>query len=117
MQSLQEVFQRSQNHKKNLKDLKAQLREALASDGAYKGIAEQMKGLRERKKQIEQTTKEHFAGELLKMDELDMDISSDADMMMDIALSMLAKGERIEVTDTFGNVFEPVFKVSFKKVK
>ena len=115
MQSLQEIFNRTQELKKKQKDLRATWKDALASSSEYQELIEKATALRERKKQIELTIKEQYASELIKIDDIQIDLASDAEMMADIALSMLAKGEPIAVTDEYNNAYEPLFKISFKK--
>ena len=46
-----------------------------------------------------------------------MDIKADSDLMTDAAVTMIMKGERVEVQDEFKNVYDPVFSVKFKKAK
>ncbi len=115
MQSLQEIFKRTQELKKKQKDLKSAYNDALKTSLEYQEITEKTKALKERKKQIEITIKDQFASELTKLEDLKIDLASDAEMMTDMAVSMLMKGETIEVKDEYDNAYEPVFKVSFKK--
>ena len=117
MQQLQEVFARVQVAKKKKKDLETAYKDALSSSLEYQEIGEKLKTLRERKKQIEITIKDQFSGELTKIDDLKIDIASDMEMMTDIAIGQLMKGETVEVKDENENTYEPVFKVSFKKSK
>ena len=116
MQSLQEIFQRTIELKKKQKDLRASYKEALNGSLEYQEIVEKMKTLKEKKKQIEATTKEQFAAEFTKLDDMAIDLASDTEMMTDMAISMMMKGETVEVKDHYDNTYEPVFKVSFKKV-
>ncbi len=116
MQNIQEVFARIQESKKKMKDLKVMYKDALASATEYQDILEKMKTLRERKKQIETTIKQDFVGELTKMDDLKIDIASDLEILSDIALSQIMKGETVAVVDEYDNEYEPLFKVNFKKV-
>lgn len=115
MQDIQEIFNRIQENKKKQKDIRSAYKSALESSGEYKEICEKMKTLRERKKQIENTTKESFAGELTKLDDLKIDLESDAVVLSDLALSSFVKGNTVQVVDEYNNKYEPVFKVNFKK--
>lgn len=116
MQNIQEVFLRVQENKKKLKDLKETYKDALANEIEYKSIVEQLKTLREKKKQIEYMVKESFKGEFTQMEDLQIDIKSDQEMLSDIALSQVMKGETVEVKDEYENGYEPNFSVKFKKV-
>ncbi len=115
MIDIQEIFNRIQETKKKQKDIRSAYKEALASSEEYKEIKEKIDTLRARKKQIEASIKENFAGELTKLDDLKIDLESDAVMLSDMALSKLMKGETVQVTDQYNNNYEPLFTVRFKK--
>jgi len=116
MQNIQEIFTRIQVAKKTKKDLEVAFKDALSTSLEYQEIGEKLTTLREKKKQIEATIKEQFAGELTKIDDLKIDIASDMEMMSDIAMTIIMKGETIEIKDQYDNEYEPIFKVNFKKV-
>ena len=115
MIDIQEIFNRIQETKKKQKDIRSAYKEALAASEEYKEIKEKIDTLRARKKQIEASVKENFAGELTKLDDLKIDLESDAVMLSDMALSKLMKGETVQVTDQYNNNYEPLFTVRFKK--
>ena len=116
MQDIQEIFTRLQEAKKKQKDLKSAYNDALKSAQEYQEILDKAKTLRERKKQIEQTIKEQFSGELTKLEDVKIDIASDVELLSDIALTQVMKGETVQVTDSYNNSYEPLFVVRFKKV-
>ena len=116
MQSIQEVFARLQENKKKQKDLRSAYKDALETSLEYQEITEKLTALREKKKQIEQTVKEQFANELTKLDDLKIDLSSDLEVLTDLAMTQLMKGETVEVKDEYENTYQPVFKVNFKKI-
>ncbi len=115
MASLQEIFIRTQAIKKKQKDLRSAYKDALHSSLEYEEIEEKLKLLKERKKQIETATKEQFASEFTKLEDMSIDLASDQEMMTDMAIAMMMKGESVEVKDEYENTYEPVFKVNFKK--
>jgi predicted nuclease with TOPRIM domain len=115
MQDLQEVFNRMQEVKKKQKEIRSTYKEALDSSEEYKEVSDKLKSLRERKKQIENTIKESYAGELTKLDDYKIDLESDAEMLNDLALTKLMKGETVQVVDEYNNTYEPLFTVKFKK--
>lgn len=117
MQNLQEIFNRIEANKKELKDLRQAYKDALLQTGEHQDVVDQIKTLRERKKQIEQTVKDQFSSEFIKMDDIKIDIESDIEMLTDIALNKYVKGETVAVTDEYENEYEPIFAVKFKKVK
>ena len=115
MATLQEIFTRIQKAKKKQKDLRAAYTDALKSSLEYQEIIEKLRAFKEKKKQIEQTTKEQFKHEITELEDIKIDIASDQEMLTDLAINQLMKGETIEIKDEYENTFEPVFKVSFKK--
>lgn len=117
MQNLQEIFSRVQKAKTRQKEIKEIYRDALAGTPEYGELNDKLKTLRERKKQIEQTIREQFSHELTELEDLQVDIESDNELMSDVALTQLIKGETIEIKDQYENEYEPVFNVKFRKVK
>ena len=115
MQDLQEIFNRIQQAKKKKKDLETAYKDALATSLEFQEIKDKLKTLREKKKQIEITIREQFSSELTQIDDLKIDIASDMEMLTDIAMTKLMKGETVEVKDEYDNAYEPTFKVTFKK--
>ena len=116
MQQLQIVFLRVEENKKKLKEIKSNYKDALAESIEYKSIIEQLKTLREKKKQIEKHTQEVMSSEITKMEDLKIDIQSDMEMLSDIAITQLMKGETIKVENEYEQEFEPRIKVNFKKI-
>ncbi len=117
MQDIGEVFTRIQENKKRLKDLRSAYTDALSSSQQYVDIKEELTVMREKMKSLEATIKEGFSGEFTQMDDIKIDIASDMELMTDIAMTRLMKGETVAVTDQYDNEYEPSFKVNFKKVR
>lgn len=115
MQNLQEVFIRIQEAKKAQKDIRDMYKDALANTPGYQDIVDEMKTLREKKKSIETSVRESMSAEWTKMDDLKIDIESDQELLSDIAMTKLMKGETVTVIDQYENEYEPAFKVTFKK--
>ncbi|MBP7992173.1 MAG: hypothetical protein KAZ30_00795 [Candidatus Magasanikbacteria bacterium] len=116
-QNLQEIFARVEKAKSRQKEIKTIYRDALASTPEYEEINDKLKALRERKKQIENTIKENFGSEITELEDLKVDIDSDMEMMSDLALTQLIKGETIALKDEHETEYEPVFAVRFRKMK
>ncbi|HYE60281.1 MAG TPA: hypothetical protein VEA18_03810 [Candidatus Kapabacteria bacterium] len=115
MQDIQAIFSRIEEAKKKQKDLKAAYKDALNASPEYIDINDKAKALREKKKQVEQTIKDSFASELTKIEDLQIDIASDMELINDIAMTQIMKGETVQVVDQYGNNYEPIFSVKFKK--
>lgn len=116
MQDIQEIFNKIEESKKEMKELKSAYKEALEGVQEYQVLQEEMKAMREKRKRIEQTTREHFSSEMTKIEDLKIDIESDMEMISDIAIAKISKGESIGITDKYSNEYEPIFRVKFKKV-
>ncbi|HLD30628.1 MAG TPA: hypothetical protein VJB41_00280 [Patescibacteria group bacterium] len=115
MKDLQEVFTRLQKTKKKQREINAAYKEALSKTLEHKNIVEELKKLKEQKNKIEQSVKTDFKTELDELDGLKADAETDQELLSDIALNTLVKGETVKVTDEDNNDYEPVFNVKFKK--
>lgn len=113
---LQTVFNRVEKSKRRAKEIKTIYRDALGSNEEYKEVLQKLRALKERKKQIENSVKEQFNTELTELEDLLIDIASDKEMMTDMALTKLVKGEVIQLRDEHDNEYEPVFGTKFKKI-
>lgn len=116
MQDIQQIFNRIQEAKKKQKDIRKMYKDALDGVMEFQEIQEKMKSLREKKKRIETTIKEQFSSEITKLEDLKIDLESDAQLLADIALAKVSKGELIEIKDQDENEYEPIFNVKFKKI-
>lgn len=115
MQDIQEVFARIQEAKKAQKEIRDMYKDGLANTPGYQEIVEEMKTLREKKKSVETAVRESMASEWTKLEDMKIDIDSDQELLSDIAMTKIMKGETISVTDQYDNEYEPAFKVTFKK--
>ena len=116
MANIQEVFIRIQETKKEQKEIKAMYRDALQNSNAHKDVVDEIKKLRDRKKQIEDGLKDEFRSEFDKLETLKNDIDNDNMLLSDAALSQLMSGKTVEVQDSYDNKYEPLFSVRFKKI-
>lgn len=116
MVDIQEVYNRMQEVRKKQKDIRAALKDAMATSAEYQEILEKIKTLRAKKQQIEAAIRSGFTSELEKMEEYALDIRSDNILLSDAAMTKLMKGETVAITDEYDNKYEPIFSVKFKKV-
>ena len=114
---MQEIFDRIQNSKKEQKKIKDMYKQALENSEEYHRITEELKQLKEKKKQIENQVKEELSSELEELEKLKKSISDDQQLLSDVALKKVSKGESVEVTDENSAQYEPVFTVKFRKAK
>ncbi len=117
MQTIQEVFDRVKQAKKEAREIKKSYKEALALSGEYGRVVEELKMLKEKKKRLEAEVQKEMQKEFDKLDELKRAIEDDQTLMSDLALQHLVKGEKVGVTDEYQNSYEPVFQVKFKKAQ
>ena len=116
MPKLQEVFNRIKELKEEQKKINKSYRDALDNSQEYKEVLEKLKMFKEQKKQIEERINNDFESELSRLETIKLDIQHDTEMMSDLALNQLVAGKPVEVKDKHDNDYEPLFKVSFKKI-
>ena len=115
MKDIQGVFDRIREIKKEQKELKEMYKDALVQADKYEEITEQIKELREQKKQIEARIQAEMGKAYEKLEDLKHEMESEKEMMNDIAISTLMKGETVVVTDEYQNSYDPQYSVKFKK--
>jgi hypothetical protein len=114
MQSIQEIFNRLQERKSEQRQMRLLYKDALESSGEYRELLDKLEELKAKKKQLELEAWDTI-GNKDKFDFIKLDINSDKELLNDIALSTLMKGETVKVVDRDNNEYEPKFNVSFKK--
>ena len=115
MQNIQEIFNHVREMKKEQKDLRDMYKDALVQADEYEEIVEKITVLREKKKEIEMRIQAQLGRAYEKFEDLKHEVETEKEMMNDIALSTLMKGETVVVKDEFDNDYEPNWKVAFKK--
>lgn len=115
MQNIQDVFNHIREMKKEQKDLRDMYKDALVQADNYEEIVEQIATLREKKKEIEMRIQSQLGRAYEKLEDLKREVETEKEMMNDIALSTLMKGETVIVKDEYDNEYEPNWKVGFKK--
>lgn len=116
MSKLQEIFERIQKTKKDQKEIKAMYKDALKNSSKYQEVLEELDALKAKKKEIEAAVKEDFSKEFDKLEVLKNDLTNDKQLLADAAMSKVAKGEKVEITDANNTQYEPIFSVKFKKI-
>lgn len=117
MANLEQVFDRISEIKKQQKDIKTSYKDALVTSQSYQDVVEELKKLKEKKKNIELAIREDFSYEFQKLEDLKIDLASEQEVLSDIALTKLMKGESIALKDKHDVEYEPVFSVKFKKIR
>ena len=115
MQNIQEVFNKIREMKKEQKDLRDMYKDALIQADKYEDIVEEIKVLREKKKEIETRIQGQLGRSYEKLEDLKLETETYKEMLSDVAISTLMNGETVAVKDEFNNAYEPIWKVNFKK--
>lgn len=112
---IQLIYDRESKSKQELKEIKLMINDALLNSHEYQRKLEEIKTLNQEKKEIADKIKADFTSELSHADTLKLDIDNDKMLMVDEALNQLMKGETVEVEDQYGNNYDPIFSVKFKR--
>ncbi len=116
MKDPQEVFNELQRVKSRQKSIRKEYRELLAQDRAYQSAKEEYDASRKKKKLAEQAVQEQMGPAYAELDELKAERAALEEMLSDIAVSAVSKGENITIVDADHNEYVPCYKVSFKKI-
>lgn len=116
MPELQDIFNRVKTKKHEKKKISESLRDAFSNSKPYQDLVEEYGRLKEKKKSLEAEIKRDFENDMAMMEQIKTDIQTDIQLMSDLALNSLMKGETIEITDEYDVKYEPLFTVKFKKL-
>jgi septal ring factor EnvC (AmiA/AmiB activator) len=117
MKDIQEIFNQIKDIKKEQKDIRSEYKDMLAQADDYEVIIDKATELREKKKQIESIVQQKMGLRWQRMEDLKIEKEKLDEMISDIAISSVAEGKPISITDEYQNEYEPVYKVVFKKIK
>ncbi len=112
---LNELFKRINDQKKERKKLQETYKDMLANSKPYQDAAEALIDAKAKKMQLEATIRAEFQQEQSELEKLKTSMEADKQLMADLALTKLMKGEPVEITDENDTKYEPVFSVRFKK--
>lgn len=115
MHDLKEIHARIRAKKDEKKKVNSVFKDSLAQSKPYQDVLEELKRLKVKKSQIENEIRADFGKELEQMERLTLDVKSDEVLLTDVSLTMLMKGQTLELTDENDVKYEPVFKITFKK--
>ena len=116
MRDIQEVYNELQEAKKAQKSIKKEYRDALVNANEYEETVVKYKEIRDKKKQIETMTQSRMG---LRWDELERLKAKAAEleqMVTDIAMTTIMEGKTVALKDEYDNSYEPVYKITFKKI-
>lgn len=113
---IKEVYNRVQDNKKLLKELKKSARDVLETHQPYMELNDVIKQKRKELKALEAQLLISNMVDLDQMNNLKIDVKTDEDMLKDLALTLLMKNEQVELIDKYENKYIPELRVAFKKV-
>ena len=116
MRDIQEVYNELLETKKGQKDIKREYKDALLSANEYEETVDKLTELREKKKQIETITQGRLGARWDELERLKAKADELATMLTDIAMTELMAGKTIALKDEYDNNYEPVYKITFKKI-
>ena len=111
MKNPQEVFDRIQELKKEQREVRKDYKYLLDNSGTYAELTEEMKVLRDKKKKIEEANMPD------RLIELKDSITELNEMLSDIAVNTLLSGKSVYLKDSNDTEYEPIHKITFKRVK
>lgn len=111
---IEEVFNRLEDKKKQLRDRKERMKDELKNHTRYMEIEEEIATLKRERKEIEmsaitQADKEEIEG-------IKLDIRTDKELLTDLTLNKYVAGESCEIIDDHRRPHQPVFSVKYAKV-
>ncbi len=116
MRDIQDIFNELEEIKQEQKRIRKDYKDMLANDGEYQLLKEAYETARAAKKDMELSIQASMGGAYERLEELAKERKALEEMLSDIAMTHLLKGESIEISDKNHNNYEPVYKISFKKV-
>lgn len=115
MQDLNEVFKKINEEKKERKRIQEIYKDLLANSKPYQDAVDALADAKAKKQQIETSIRAEMPTEMDELDRIKQHIEANKQLMTDLALTKLMKGETVEIKDEQDTTYEPVFSVRFKK--
>jgi len=115
-QNMQEVFDKIQEHKEVRKEVGREYRDALVQSSGYEDVREEIKKLRDKKKALESAVQAEMGSRYEELEKAKKEIENLDQMLTDIAMTTLMKGESINLKDKNNAEYEPSYKITFKKI-
>lgn len=117
MPEIQEIYDRVKEFKAQQKLIRDAYKSELSHHSEYQEIKDELEKFRIQKKEIENVIKQGMIKDFEKLEDLKLDIEADTEMISDMAFNKLMKGEKVEISDEFGNKYDPVIIVKFQKAE
>ena len=115
MPDLKEIHARIRAKKDEKKKVNVIFKDVLAGSKPYQDVLEELRKLNMKKIQLKQELWSDFGTELEQLERLTLDVKTDEILLTDLSLTMLMKGQALDLTDENDVKYEPVFRITFKK--
>ena len=112
-----EVLERIKFDKHRRKAIKAMFKEALEQNGRWVAIKEEFDKTKARLKQAEMAVLADYKSGVEELERLNLSIKDDTQLLSDITLTILMKGEEVRLEDAEGKRYEAHLKVDLKQLK
>ncbi len=117
LQRIKELHQEILEKQKKKKDLGQTIKDAFGNYKEFKDLEEEMKKLRERRKQIEAQVRTQYSSEFNDLDEVNQDIKDTKMVLSDLIWNEVMKNNTVEVVDEWDHHYVPQIVASLKKDK
>ncbi len=117
MKDVQEVFNELQELKNEIKVTRKDYRNILLQSSEYEAITEKLDALRAEKKEIELSAQNELGTAWDKLEDNKIKIKDLEQILTDVAMTNLMDGKTVEVRDQWDTLYEPIYKINFKKAK
>jgi uncharacterized coiled-coil DUF342 family protein len=117
MKDIQEIFNELQGLKKDVSETRKDYRNILTQDPEYQSILDDMEEFKINKKATEESAKTSLGSSWEKLEENVQKIKDLEQIITDVAMTNLMDGKTVEVRDEWDTLYEPIYKINFKKAK
>lgn len=115
MPDLKEIHARIRAKKDEKRKVNVIFKDVMDQSKPYQDVLDEMKKLKVKKTQIETELRSDFGKEMEQLERLAIDLKSDEVLLTDLSLTMLMKGQSLDLTDENDVKYEPIFRITFKK--
>lgn len=115
MPDLKEIHARIRAKKDEKRKVNIIFKDVLAGSKAYQEVLDELRKLQTKKTQLKQELWSDFGKEMEQLERLAIDLKSDEVLLTDLSLTMLMKGQPLDLTDENDVKYEPVFRITYKK--
>lgn len=99
MMNAQGVFNRMQETKAKIKDIKSMLKQAYENVFEYVELSDEIKERNQKRRAVRASVDQQYPEDITHLEDLKIDLASDKELLNDILLSRMMKGEDIELHD------------------